>query len=144
MKKWFFGGLCLAIMFSGFALAEDRMTITFKDGRTQSIDINTILKIEYQATQPAFSDITGTFKCREGLMSFVQTGTSVTGTYNWAGGGTTSGQMVGNSYIGNFRDKVAAGDFRYRFAPDRKSFQLDWRMSGETNWRDGFRCERIN
>lgn len=55
MKKWFFGGLGLVLMLSGLAFAQDRMTITFKDGRTQSIDINTILKIEYQATQPASS-----------------------------------------------------------------------------------------
>jgi len=56
MKRWVFGGLCLLILFSGLAFAQDKMTITFKDGRTQSIDINTILKIEYQATQPASSD----------------------------------------------------------------------------------------
>lgn len=52
MKRWFFGGLCLLILFSGLAFAQDKMVIIFKDGKTQSIDINTILKIEYQATQP--------------------------------------------------------------------------------------------
>lgn len=60
MKKCFFGGLCLMILFSGSAFAGDKMTITFKDGRTQSIDINTILKIEYQALPTSStSQITG-------------------------------------------------------------------------------------
>lgn len=77
-------------------------------------------------------------------MSFVQTGTLVTGTYNWSGGGTTSGQMVGNDYVGNFHDKGGTGEFRYTFSPDRRSFQMDWRLRGETLWRDGGRCERVN
>lgn len=55
MKKWFFGGLCLLILFSGLVFAQERMVIIFKDGKTQSIDINTILKIEYQTTQPTSS-----------------------------------------------------------------------------------------
>ncbi len=55
MKRWFFCGFCLLILFGGSAFAGDKMTITFKDGRTQSIDINTILKIEYQVGQPSFS-----------------------------------------------------------------------------------------
>ncbi|MCX7982149.1 MAG: hypothetical protein N2572_04470 [Syntrophales bacterium] len=88
-------------------------------------------------------NISGTYRCREGLMNFMQTGTSVNGTYNWSGGGITTGQMVGNDYIGNFRDRGAAGDFVYRFSPDGKSFQMDWRITGETRFRDGGRCEKV-
>ncbi|MCX7966595.1 MAG: hypothetical protein N2596_08225, partial [Syntrophorhabdaceae bacterium] len=95
-------------------------------------------------TAPQYGiNITGTYRCREGLMNFFQTGTTVNGTYNWSGGGVTTGQMVGNDYVGNFRDRGGAGDFRYRFSTDGKSFQMDWRLTGETNFRDGGRCEKV-
>ena len=45
--------MLLLLLFGGFAFAQNKMVITFKDGRTQSIDINTILKIEHQTASPS-------------------------------------------------------------------------------------------
>ncbi len=52
MRRLSFFILSISILSAGFAFAQTQMIITFKDGRTQSIDINTILRIEHQAAAP--------------------------------------------------------------------------------------------
>ncbi|MCX7965593.1 MAG: hypothetical protein N2596_03090, partial [Syntrophorhabdaceae bacterium] len=61
MKKLMFYGVCvLFVLFflGGAAFAEDKMIIFFKDGRTQSFDLNSIQKIEYQTTPGAYQRTT--------------------------------------------------------------------------------------
>lgn len=48
MKKYFLLGLLMLFLLTGAVLAQDRMIIYFKDGKTQAIGLETIQKIEYQ------------------------------------------------------------------------------------------------
>lgn len=57
MKKLLLCAFCWMLFGTGLAFAQDKMVITFKDGRVQAIDISSILKIEYQTGQS--SRITG-------------------------------------------------------------------------------------
>ncbi|MDI6726198.1 MAG: tetratricopeptide repeat protein [Smithellaceae bacterium] len=42
-----------SVLLAGLALAQTKMIILYKDGKTQSIDVNSILKIEHQKTGPS-------------------------------------------------------------------------------------------
>jgi hypothetical protein len=49
MKKGLLLGFCLWMVWGGSAFAQERMVITFKDGRVQNFDTAIILKIEFQS-----------------------------------------------------------------------------------------------
>lgn len=49
MKRVWMAVAALMVFWTGAALAGDQMIITFQDGRTQSIDTGTILRIEFQS-----------------------------------------------------------------------------------------------
>lgn len=51
MKKLLLGSLCLLAICGGSVFAQDKMVITFADGRVQIFDTNSILKIEYQSAR---------------------------------------------------------------------------------------------
>lgn len=50
MKKYALLLLCALFLLAGTVYAQDRMIIFFKDGKTQAIDLETIQRVEYQAT----------------------------------------------------------------------------------------------
>jgi hypothetical protein len=70
MKKWLLWGFCLWMVWTGSALAQDRMIITFKDGRVQTIDTGSILKIEYQSASTAGTPGAGTQATVGSMASF--------------------------------------------------------------------------
>ena len=51
MKKIFVMVLLAVVISTTYAFSQDKMIITFKDGKVLSFDTNTILKIEYGSTQ---------------------------------------------------------------------------------------------
>lgn len=48
MKRWIGYTVTVMCLLAGVAVAQDRMIIFFKDGKTQDIELETIQKIEYQ------------------------------------------------------------------------------------------------
>ncbi len=55
MKGRIIWGVVFTFLIAGVVYAQDQMIIFFKDGKTQSIDLQKIQKIEYQATPVASS-----------------------------------------------------------------------------------------
>jgi hypothetical protein len=53
MKKVVFLGLFWGMVWAGAVFAQDRMIITFKDGRVQTIDTGSILRVEFQSASTA-------------------------------------------------------------------------------------------
>jgi hypothetical protein len=53
MKKCLLWGFCLWLLGAGSVFAQDRMIITFKDGRVQTFDTGSILKVEFQSAHAA-------------------------------------------------------------------------------------------
>jgi hypothetical protein len=53
MKKWLLWGFCSWMAWAGSVFAQERMIITYRDGRVQTIDTGSILKIEYQSAPTA-------------------------------------------------------------------------------------------
>jgi len=51
MKKLVLLGFCLGLVWAGAVFAQDRMIITFKDGRVQTIDTGSILTVIITGSQ---------------------------------------------------------------------------------------------
>jgi len=80
-------------------------------------------------------DVTGTYKCRDGMMYLTQTGNKVTGHYDWSGNGVVSGILTGNTLYGTWADKGGSGDIKYVFYSDGSKYEHIWRFTGENGWR---------
>jgi len=80
-------------------------------------------------------DVTGTYKCRDGMMYLKQIGDKVSGNYDWAGGGVVSGTLKGNTLYGTFKDNICKGDIKYVFSSDGSEYEHIWRPAGESVWR---------
>jgi len=80
-------------------------------------------------------DVTGTYKCRDGMMYLKQIGDKVSGNYDWAGGGVVSGTLKGNTLYGTFKDNFLKGDIKYVFSSDGSKYEHIWRPAGESVWR---------
>lgn len=96
------------------------------------------------SAKPADSSVTanwsGTWKTNFGLMTLVQNGNSVTGTYAW-NGGRIIGELQGQSLIGTWSQEKAAqgkltyGKFEFTLDSPGRSFTGKW-CYGDQSWGD--------
>lgn len=61
-----------------------------------------------------------------GVTTLAQNGSSVTGSFNWGGGGTMQGTVSGGTLSGVWTQSSARGTFRLVIAPDARSFTGPW------------------
>ncbi len=80
-------------------------------------------------------NVTGTYKCRDGMMYLNQIGNTVSGNYDWSGGGVVSGTLKGNTLYGTWTDGGGTGDIQYVFSADGSQYEHLWRFTGESEWR---------
>lgn len=112
--------------------------------------INPFSELETTVPQsvPAIS-IAGTWKTNFGEMNLVQKGNTVTGNYTHDQGQLT-GKIEGNVLAGKWSEKPTykplhdAGDFRFVFSKDGKSFSGKWRYGyGGNGWKGNWTGHRI-
>lgn len=142
MAKLFMLTAALVAIFTGAAYSQEKMSITFKDGRVQSFDTDSILKIEFKSAGTL--NVNGMYKARDGLMCFEQTGSYVIGRYNWAGGGKIQGTLQGVFLKGTSEDKILKkGYVNYEFAPDGSSYRHWWGDQPGPPWRDAGNSPKV-
>lgn len=64
-----------------------------------------------------------------GVTKLSQQGASVTGSFNWGGGGTVSGTVSGSTLMGTWMGTTSAGEFTLRLGGDARSFTGTWKAT---------------
>jgi hypothetical protein len=79
-----------------------------------------------------------------GQMSLVQSGNTVTGTYNYNGKiSTIAGTMSGNVLSGTWTEPDRYGDFQFILSADGKSYSGKWRYRGSSDWTGTWTGTRV-
>jgi len=82
-------------------------------------------------------NINGMYKARDGLMCFQQSGNTVSGKYNWSGGGKIQGTLDGTTLKGTSQDSnLKNGYINYEFAADGSSYRHLWGGKPGPPWQD--------
>lgn len=107
MKRIFLICTCLIICLAPFAaVAQEGITIYFKDGRQQTIPYHEINRIEFRSSghsETGFGreiSIEGLWKTSQGETRFRQTGNQITGSYLPQEHGEITGNLNGNVMSG--------------------------------------------
>jgi hypothetical protein len=90
--------------------------------------------VTYTSAAPGGS-FTGDWSTSYGPMILVQSGSEVTGTYDYNGKySTVAGTMSGNVLTGTWTEPGRDGDFQFVLSADGKSFSGKWRYRGSSDW----------
>ncbi|HNW94154.1 MAG TPA: hypothetical protein PKM88_14690, partial [bacterium] len=79
---------------------------------------------------------TGTFTTTFGTMVLTQTGSSVTGTYDFAGGSSITGTVSGQTLTFTYREPSVSGEGEFVLAADGNSFTGKWREQDGDTWNE--------
>jgi len=152
MGKYFGWAPLLLIFALGIGFAQEKMIITFKDGRAQTLDTNTIQKIEFRST-PASTEAdcwTGHFSGTDSSGYAIDINLSVKngvveGGYSYyhkAQGQSvtaiiTNTLVTGDVLRGNWKQTkgvVAEGKFEWTWLPNRKCAAFEGSFDGTKFW----------
>ncbi|OQA74206.1 MAG: hypothetical protein BWY31_04797 [Lentisphaerae bacterium ADurb.Bin242] len=146
MRKIFWIGMILMLWtIPAAAVAENAITIYFKDGRHMTIPSRDIMRIEFQSSDqagghPGYSreiSVSGSWKTNNGDIQLWQTGNQVTGAYQPQEHGEINGTLSGNTMSGFWIEDMSntkcpyAKNGRYywgklRFVFDGSRFNGQW------------------
>jgi hypothetical protein len=158
MKNAFFGILMFLWLAMGIGATQDKMIITFKDGRVEALDTNAILKIEYKsASIPIVTTAPPATECWAGHfagsdtsgydidISLVVRNGVVEGGYSYyhkaqrqnVTAVITNTVVEGDVLRGKWRQTtgvIAEGKFEWRWLPNRKCAAFEGTFDGTKYW----------